>query len=300
MEKSGKAINADLLERRIGERPSRRATATRNLIREQLDLVREAIRAVAHGHKRMQLIGSEPGLGKTFTTLQELRALGIRAENVAPANEAALVKTLYDHRDGKVLVLDDCDTLARSERVAGITKMAFGPTRTVVWDTVEARKNALKEGHDDHDPNTPPPRFKVRCGLIWLTNVNFTDTAANSVEKHMAAHFRALCSRGLDPIWIDTSNEQDLFQYCIWLGTEGNMLRSLRMSKSLSERAVAWFIENRDYLKEVSPRQLVRAAEMIQAVGEKARLLQTLLWNEQVRHLPGMPVPRLIGAGKWR
>jgi hypothetical protein len=276
-----------------------RPAATGNIVREQLDLVRHAIRAVALGHKPLQLIGSEPGLGKSFTTLQELKALGIPVNYVAPANVFAFVKALYDHRNDKILVLDDCDALARSERVAGITKMAFGPTRTVVWDTIEARDNAAKEGHDDHDPNIPPPLFKVRCGLIWLSNIDFTEDDAVNVAKHMAPHFKALCSRGLDPIWIDTSDEEDLFQYCVWLGTEGNMLRSLRLSKSVSEAAIAWFIEDRNYLKEISPRQLRRAAEMIQAVGESARLLQTLLFNEEVRHLPAMRVPKINSGGKW-
>ena len=286
-------IDRSVLERL---RPRPQPAAAVSSVREQVDMARHAIRAVAQGRKPMQLIGSEPGLGKTYITLQELRRLGIKVENVAPANPSAFVKTLFDHRNDEVLVLDDCDALARSEVVAGIAKMAWGPTRLVIRDTVEARKNALAD-ESKHDPNIPPQRFKVRCRLIWLTNIDFTDPA--NVEKHMATHFRAMCSRGLDPVWIDTSSIKDLFEYCVWLGTDGNMLRSLGMPKSVAEEAVAWFIENRNRLKEVSPRQLVRAARMIQGMEEDRRLLQTLLSASEQRSLPGMRAPRIIGAGKW-
>jgi hypothetical protein len=287
---AGRIVDAAIAEKPNGvvERP--------NSVREQLESARQIIRAVAQGRKPMQLIGSEPGLGKTYITLQELRRLGIKVENVAPANGSAFVKTLFDHRNDEVLVLDDCDALARSEVVAGIAKMAWGPTRLVIRDTVEARKNALAD-ESKHDPNIPPQRFKVRCRLIWLTNIDFTDPA--NVEKHMAPHFRAMCSRGLDPVWIDTSSIKDLFEYCVWLGTDGNMLRSLGMPKSVAEEAVAWFIENRNRLKEVSPRQLVRAARMIQGMEEDRGLLKTLLSAREERNLPGMRAPRIIGAGKW-
>jgi hypothetical protein len=265
-----------------------------NGVREQLDMARDAIRAVARGHKPMQMIGSDPGLGKTYMTLQELKALGIRVENVAPANDTAFVKTLFDHRNDEILVLDDCDALARSERVAGIAKMAWGLSRLVIRDTVEARKNALADDCK-RDPTIPPPRFEVRCRLIWLTNIDFTDPA--NVEKHMAPHFRAMCSRGLHPIWIDTSDVDDLFRYCIWLGTEGQMLRNLQLRKADAEKAIAWFIENRNHLKEVSPRQLVHVATLIQ--GRSDQLLRLLRHDQPNWHIPARPIPRIIGAGKW-
>ncbi len=297
---SGKTINADLLERLPGSPPpSRRLTATGNKVREQLDLARHAIRNVASGRKLMQMIGSEPGLGKTYLTLQELRALGIRVDWVAPATDVAFVEVLYDYRDEKVIVLDDSDGLARSERVASITKMAFGPTGTVIRDTSKARKNALKEGNDKHDPSIPPPQFKVRCGLIWLTNINFTDPA--NIANHMAPHFRALCSRGLDPMWIDTSDTEDLFRYCVWLGTEGNMLRGLQITKPVSEAAIKWFIENRDCLREVSPRTLRRCAEtMMQGYNETELelALKAFMFGDPVQSLPNMQIPRITG-GKW-
>jgi hypothetical protein len=265
-----------------------------NGVREQLDMAREAIQAVARGHKPMQMIGSDPGLGKTYITLQGLKALGIRVENVAPANDAAFVKTLYDHRNDEVLVLDDCDALARSERVAGIAKMAWGLSRLVTRDTVEARKNALADDCK-RDPTIPPPRFEVRCRLIWLTNIDFTDPA--NVEKHMAPHFRAMCSRGLHPIWIDTSDVEDLFRYCVSLVTEENMLRNLQLRKPDAEKAVAWFIENRNYLKEISPQCLVHIATLIQ--GRSEHLLRTLRYDQRKRNIPAMRAPRIIGAGKW-
>jgi len=276
----------------------------KNAVREQIEAVRHLIRAVARGDKMMQLICSNPGIGKTWIVEQELRRLGIKVALVAPDNVAAFTKALYDHRDDQVLVLDDFDALARSERVASIAKMAWGPTRTVVRHTVEARKNTAREeaGSDKFDPSIPPGDFKIRCRLIWLSNLNYEDPAT-VINARMVPHFRALCSRSLDPVWIDTSDEEELFNYCVWLGTEGNMLNNKQMKKEIAEKAVAWFIEHRNYLTEISPRRLVQAAEYFQQrLGDaEPYMLGRLLSAKAERNLfpGGMPIPKIIGAGKW-
>jgi hypothetical protein len=307
MKMSGK-IDPGLIERLPGGAKTPSQPATGNKVREQLNLARHVIRNVARGRSLMQMIGSEPGLGKTHITLQELKAMGIQVEWVAPDNVAAFVQGLYDHRDKKVIVLNDCDVLARSERVAGIAKMAWDElTRTVSRGTMKAWNNAREKEREEagdekakYDPLIPPSRFKVRCGLIWLTNINFNDPA--NVEKHMAPHFRALCSRGLDPMWIDTSDTEDLFRYCIWLGTEGNMLRNLQMRKPVVEAAIGWFIENRNRLQELSPRTLRRCAETMMQDYTEAELelaLRPFLVAEPVRSLPDVHIPKIIGGGKW-
>jgi len=274
-----------------------------NTVREQIEAVRHLIRAVGRGDKLMQLICSNPGIGKTWIVKQELRRLGIKVEPLAADNVAAFTKALYDHKDDQVLLLDDFDALARSERVVGIAKMAWGPTRTVVRHTVEARKNTAREeaGDDKFDPSIPPGNFKIRCGLIWLSNLNYEDPA--NIKKHMAPHFRALCSRSLDPVWIDTSNEEDLFRYVLWLGTTGNMLNDMQMKKEIVEKAIEWFILNRDRLTELSPRRLVQAAEYFRdRLGDaEPYMLGRLLSPKAVRNLfpGGMAIPKIIGAGKW-
>jgi hypothetical protein len=275
-----------------------------NFVREQIESVRHLIRAVGRGDKLMQLICSEPGLGKTWIVGQELKNLGIKVEPLAPDNVAAFTKALYDHRDSQVLLLDDFDALARSERVAGIAKMAWGPTRTVVRHTVEARQNAAREeaGDEKFDPSIPPGDFKIQCRLIWLSNLNYEDPAT-VIKSKMVPHFQALCSRGLDPVWIDTSDEEDLFRYVTWLGTEGNMLNNMQMKKEIAEKAIAWFIVNRNRLTEISPRRLVQAAEYFQQRLGNAEpyMLGRLLSAKAERNLfpGGMAIPKIIGAGKW-
>jgi hypothetical protein len=268
-------------------------------VRDQIEGIRHVIAAVGRGDKMMQLIGSNPGLGKTFIVEQELRRLGIKVELVAPDNVAAFTKALYDRRDDQVVVLDDFDALARSERVASIAKMAWGPTRTVVRHTVEARKNTTREetGDDKFDPTIPPGNFTIRCRLIWLSNINFRDPA--NVKKHMAPHFRALCSRSLNPLWIDTGDEEDLIRYVVWLGTEGNMFCNLK--KDIAERAIEWFIQHRNNLTEISPRSLVQVADILRRrLGDaEPYLLKQMLSREDQRRLPEMPIPRCVGAGKW-
>src|SRR6266536_1040668 len=108
--------------------------STNNPLRQGYEVAEAAIRAVIAGRKPMQMICSRTGLGKTYLVRQQARRADIKPEFVSPHNEAALAETLYRLRDQAVIVLDDCDVLARSERVANLFKMAFGP-RTVHYET---------------------------------------------------------------------------------------------------------------------------------------------------------------------
>jgi hypothetical protein len=117
----------------------------------------------------------------------------------------------------------------------------------------------------------------------------------------MVPDFQALCSRGLHPLWIDTSNAQDLFEYCIWLATEGGGLWRRKHTKEVSEETVEFFIENRLRLQEISPREMQTIAEVIQNnrydAARKQRRLAHLLHKENVdgRELRDVPIPKLVG-----
>jgi len=236
-----------------------------NPIRRQMDLARGAIRAVMRGDKKMQMLCSNPGIGKTWTVSKEFKKAGhdIRAlGNIAPQNVFALCQTLWlaKLQELPVVVLDDCDTLARTEAAANVFKMAFGPTGKVITGTVASFKNeARKELGKDFDANIPPPFFYTKANLVWLSNKNFTDEKI--IDSEMVPHFRAMVSRGLDPIWIDSSNPQHMFDYTLWLDVEQRLLihQNQAPNKQQHDAGLAWWVANRHRLREISPRSLVDA-----------------------------------------
>ncbi len=272
---------------------------TNNPLRQGYQVAEAAIRAVIAGRKPMQMVCSRPGLGKTYLVTRELRRLGIKPSFISPHNEAALAETLYRLRDQAVIVLDDCDMLVRSERVANIFKQAFGPARVVNYQTkrtlaVDRVRSPLTDAL-----SMMPSSFGVNARLIWLSNIDFTNDT--TVSDHMAPHFKAMVSRGLDPIWINSDDEADYFQFVLWLVIERNMLRSHGFPAKITVSALNWFITHRNHLKELSPRTMVRIADTFkQHPDERDRdlMLTLMLTKEPLRQIPGIPAMKIVGH-KW-
>jgi hypothetical protein len=270
---------------------------TNNPLRQGYIVAEAAVRAVIAGRKPMQMICSKAGLGKTYMVNREIRRAGIirDAAFISPRNDAAFAEALYLARDVPVLVVDDCDTLARSERIANIFKQAFGPTRVVNYES----KKTLAV---DRFPLLTdmfmmmPSQFKVRARLIWLSNLNFTDDGA--LSDKMTPHFKAMASRGLDPIWIDSDDDVDHFNFVLWMVVERHMLRSQHFRREVTVSTVNWFIERRNYLKELSPRTMVRIADTFKQYPDECErdlMLSLMVVKEPLRDIPGIPPLRIVG-----
>jgi hypothetical protein len=271
-----------------------------NPLRRGYEVAEIAVRAVIAGHKPMQMICSKAGLGKTYLVNRELRRAGIKPATISPQNYPALAETLYRLRDHPVVVLDDCDMLARSERVANIFKQAFGPTRTVNYES----KQTLAVDRFPR-PLTDalalmPSSFRVNARLIWLSNINFTDPTI--VTDAMAPHFRAMVSRGLDPIWIDSDDDADQFDFILWLVIERHMLRSHGFPREVTVAALNWFVEHRNCIKELSPRTLVRIADGFRQYPDEHNrelMLGLMLAPKPLRNIPGISLLGITGH-EWQ
>jgi hypothetical protein len=267
-----------------------KGTRSKQSIETQFALVGDAIEAVVAGHQKLQLICGGAGIGKTFAVEAKLKSLGVPIVPVSVNNEHSFVELLWRYGDAPAIFLDDSDQLANRPACANIAKTAFGQGH-VTW---ESRK-AQAEGD-------PPRHFKVRCGLIWCSNLDYTNEAV--LHEKMHAHWRALLSRGLSPIWIDTSNPTEVFRYVVRLATNGRMLHKLCMSKVASEKAVALFIECRDYWNEITPRQMMHIASACRLFEKDdmklAMHLKKFLSAKRERELDGIPYPTIVGAGVWR
>lgn len=263
---------------------------TVNKVAEQMNIVRKLVRIVMEAAKKdkddgshlMQLISSGPGMGKTYIVMDELKKCGMKVSRLVPTGVDAFVKELWDHHKDPVIVVDDCDKLLRSEAVINIAKKAWDKERLVIWPTVQAKNNEKhrvrrrNETDEDfehrrlnrYDPTIPPPIFKIKSRLIWLTNINCTEE--QTLADNMAIHFDALVSRGLGPFHIDTEDKEELFRYILDLATRGNMLNNMPgMNIEKTEKVLAWYVKNRNFLKELSPRSMIKTAESFRSNAEE-------------------------------
>ena len=129
----------------------------------------------------MVVITGSGGLGKTFTTTKVLKEQGLeraddmdigdivygRAKGYAVISgyttAKALFRKLWEHREGWVVVLDDCDAALKSADAVNILKGAgdSGERRIITW-------NAENFSADDDLPKT----FEFKSSIIIITNMD--------------------------------------------------------------------------------------------------------------------------------
>jgi hypothetical protein len=254
----------------------------------------------------MCMVCSDTGYGKTHEAKKILRMLGIAFAEVNPKTDNALVQVLWGFASGAVLVkgrrvvviiVDDVDALARNETPSNLMKSAFGAERKIIFETPAALRN--EQRRIDESPHyrkeIAPPQFNVPVRLIWLSNVNWTDPA---VFGSTPEHFKALVSKGLDPLWIPNDAEHDglaVFQYAHWLATEGKGLRSLGFPYEVARDAIAFYVNNVQRLIDICPRRLTQIAEVIRSnvnPGERDLRLRSMLRPDAQR-------PKLILPHTW-
>jgi hypothetical protein len=190
----------------------------------------------------MNLCGP-PGWAKTFTVRNVLRQIGIEPIVTTVNNEHAFVWTLMLNADAPVIVADDTDQLASRPSCLNIAKGAFGPDHEVVWESREAQKLGFE-------------RFKIKSRLIWISNRDYANPTSR--REDLQTHWDALASRGIRPVWLDTTNQEDAFRYVIHLACTSPSMWHLKqpLDKSNSEKVVRFFCDNRDRLLEISPRAM--------------------------------------------
>lgn len=129
----------------------------------------------------MVIITGSGGLGKTYTTTKVLQEHGlVRADDMdigdvlygrskgyavisGYTTAKALFRKLWEHREGWVIVLDDCDAALKSADAVNILKGAgdSGDRRIITW-------NAENFNADDELPKT----FEFRSSIIIITNLD--------------------------------------------------------------------------------------------------------------------------------
>jgi hypothetical protein len=100
-----------------------------------------------------------------------------------------------------------------------------------------------------------------------------------------------LASRGIRPIWLDTSDQEDAFKYVIHLACTSPAMWHLRqpLNKINAESVMRFFCDNCNRLLEVSPRMMTQVISAFHVARDDIKvrdsLLSELLSPEPLRKL---------------
>jgi hypothetical protein len=178
-----------------------------NPIPNQLELMLEKAKLVASGALTCTAVFGPPGIGKTYLTEKLLKSMGTKYR-ATRGSGVGLMQSAYDLRNGGVLLMDDCDELITGGGISHTNRMKEFLSPHAVRKIHNMTKEAIKneEGGGDK-PGVLPTSFDVRCGVIWITNLDIS-----TLDRKTAERVKPLIDRGLSPVRI-SSDPRHLLEY---------------------------------------------------------------------------------------
>ena len=252
---------------------------------------------------------SGPGLGKTEIVAHAIKKFDVSVKFLTPKSAYGLAQVLWLNRN-KVIVIDDSDELPKDNEAMNIAKNAWGASRRVVspstshiqrnYDfklTGAVHPSGYKKGEEMYNPSIPDPEFTMgpKHRVIWLSNLNYEDYPS-TLRPAQCAVFSGVASR-VPPRWIN-SEQQNVFDYSIWMIVMGDMLRNHPMAGrggfklDVAQDVLNFFCTTAPYLQELSPRFVNRLA-ITRHDQEDWQMKFSEMVSEKVRH-PGLILPQQV------
>jgi hypothetical protein len=222
---------------------------------------------------RAVTVTGAPGVGKTYTVEQILEHFkekqNTQFEIVKGALSAVnLYKLAYRNRKaGNVIVLDDADSIFNDEDALNLLKVLCDSSdiRKVSW---MKESNALKE--DDI-----PQSFEFAGAMIFISNLDFQRFVDEGKNKY-AQHFEAIMSRSM---YLDLRlhTRDELGVWIEHVATAGNIFRREGLTETQGKAVLSFLKVNRDTLRELSLRTLIKAAQLVKSHKEWEKMATVLL-----------------------
>lgn len=276
--------------------------STTEPLEKQFEHIAFRVRSVVQGHYPGIVLCGAPGIGKTFTVRKILEEQGLKEGTqfigLSISSDKKFHQFLSAYRHIPVSIIDDSEGFGRRREVLNAAKGAFGSDHKVYHDYLD---------------DFPNPITDIQLRPIWCTNVDYTNLKTRRAD--LQVHWEALISRGIHPIYIDTSDQFDLFKYIVRIAclaneqphTTGNMWGGkLRLKKETAEEVIRFFIDQRNYFKDLSPRTMAEIIKHYKATEHQDRNNRVPLLRGELNNsprnppIPAIPYPTIIGAGKWR
>jgi len=229
-------------------------------MRKRFDMLEDMTKAVKKGAVRAMIVSGPPGVGKShgvekvLDRYQMVETLGgqKKYEVVKGAMSAiGLYCKLYKYQEkDNVLVFDDCDSVFSDELSLNILKAALDSkaNRTIHWNT---------DSHKLRNEGVPD-QFTFKGSAIFITNLKL-DKARGKLKEHLAA-LESRCH--YVDLTIDTDREKMLRIEQI---TKDGMLDDYRLGKEVDEAIVDFVRTNKDRVRELSLRTVLKIADLASA-----------------------------------
>ena len=233
-------------------------------------ILNEMTEAIAQDQIKGMIVSGPPGIGKSYgvetslmkySTFDDIAGRERKFEVVKGAMSAiGLYKKLYQHADkGHVVCFDDCDVILYDDLALNLLKAALdtGRKRTLQWGT-ESRFL-----HAEGVPNS----FDFNAGIIFITNVKFDNVKSKKLRDHLEA-LQSRCHY-LD-LTIDSMRDRMLRIKQI---VRAGMLEKYMMPRSEQERMIEFIFNNRNKLREVSLRMVLKIADLWKMAPDRYQAL---------------------------
>ncbi len=192
--------------------PEETAEERSDRIRRRYATLERMAHRVAEAKLPALIVSGPPGLGKSYTVEKVLEDRGLTDVSSMDMNDLALMReengddqvgeydticgtitavglyiTLWNMRNGGVVVLDDCDDVFRDETCLNLLK--------AVLDSSETRRVSYRKKAHWMEEMDIPTSFEFKGSIVFCTNIDFE--MAIKKGSAMGAHFGALIDRCL-------------------------------------------------------------------------------------------------------
>ena len=232
-------------------------------IADRFQILEDMTDAACEGVVRGMIVSGPPGVGKSFgveskleeyAMLDKIGGMPLKYEVVKGAmTPIGLYCLLYNNSDkGKVLVLDDCDSVLFDELSLNILKGALdsGKKRKIYWnaDSSKLRSEGI------------PDNFEFKGSIIFITNLKFDKMTQGGRLGKIKDHLEAIISRChyLD-LTLDTMRDKMLrIKQIVGAG----MLDSYAFSPEQHNEVIQFINDEKHNLREVSLRMVLKVSDL--------------------------------------
>ena len=232
-------------------------------IADRFQILEDMTDAACEGVVRGMIVSGPPGVGKSFgvenkleqyAMLDKIGGMPLKYEVVKGAmTPIGLYCLLYNNSDkGKVLVLDDCDSVLFDELSLNILKGALdsGKKRKIYWnaDSSKLRSEGI------------PDNFEFKGSIIFITNLKFDKMTQGGRLGKIKDHLEAIISRChyLD-LTLDTMRDKMLrIKQIVGAG----MLDSYQFTTEQHNEVIQFINDEKHNLREVSLRMVLKVSDL--------------------------------------
>ena len=260
-------FDTDAVKRREAEVAKETDDEILERLGERFEILNEMTKAVKQGDVRAMIVSGPPGVGKSYgveAVLQKSDLFNKLAEKkpkfeiVKGAMSAlGLYAKLYEYSDrGHVVVFDDCDSVLLDDLSLNILKGALDSSerRFISWNTDS--RLLRSEGI--------PDRFEFKGAAIFITNIKFDHVRSKKLRDHLDA-LESRCHY-ID-LQMDTTREKIL--RIKQVVEQNEMLARYDFDQAVQQEIVDYVETNKDRLRELSLRMVLKLADLRKAHGDK-------------------------------